>query len=170
LASIILAIETSVESVNPFNEYMGGSNLVNQFSGDATWHNTLASIDGKNSEFDLSINYSSNINTNVRAQNTIAPDSWTGLGWSLGVGNIRTNHKGTKDISDDDFYYVSPTGVSQRILKKSGTYFLEKNPYWKVTVTLDANSIPKGWVLIDKNGTKYEGIKGDRLKISNGTG
>ena len=104
---------TSTEAVNPFNQFMDPSGGVNMFSGDAAVSLPITSVEG----LSIALSYSSNIERCVRARNDISPTGWVGLGWRLGFGAISCDHKGTKTHSDDDFYYISPVGVSSKLHK-----------------------------------------------------
>jgi hypothetical protein len=131
------SLNSKSETSNPFNNYISPSNGVNQYSGDAAFSQPLFTLNGKNgSNINLALSYSSNVYLNVRARNDKGPTGWCGLGWYLGFGSILCDHKGTKTKKDDDYYWISPTGVSGKIYDKNGTYFLKNNPYWTRTTTV----------------------------------
>ncbi len=153
--------QTSAESINPFNQFTSGNNGVNLFTGDVALPQDLYTLSGRNGmDVNLSLQYSSNVFINVLAENDLAPTGWLGLGWQLSLGGyIKSEHKNTYTTLDDEFFYVSPRGVHQRILENNGKFFLEKDPYWKVEpvkvgVTENAKRII-GWILIDPNGMVY---------------
>jgi hypothetical protein len=112
------AVQSSSEQVNPFNKLMDPSDGINKFSGDVAFTEPLYTLKGFNG-LDISVNlkYSSNVYTNVRARNDIAPTGWLGLGWQLNYGSIICDHKNTKTSVDDEFTYVSPEGVGQKIVR-----------------------------------------------------
>ena len=113
-----IALETSSESVSPFNKYSGSTNGINLFSGDALYSQPLVALAGRaGMSVTAALSYSSNIYQAARADNTIAPTSWVGLGWSFGYGSIMCNHNNTATTSDDDWFLISPQGVSGNIVK-----------------------------------------------------
>lgn len=148
---------SSVESSNPFNEFMSPAGGVNLFSGDVAFSHPLYTLRGVGGiNVPVVVQYSGNVHLNVRARNDRAPTEWVGLGWRLGFGNIHCDHNGTGVLVDDRCFYVSPKGVSQEILKLGGKHFLEKDPYWKVEPqpSTDGAQII-GWVLTDISGKKF---------------
>ena len=154
---------TTSESANPFNEFMTSRGGVDLISGKVAFPYTLNTLKASNGmELLLSLTYSGNIETNVKARNDIAPTTWVGLGWAFGFGSIKCDYNGTVDNTDDSYIWISSEGIPQKIIKRiehgddKPVYFLEKNPYWKV-VPHDGNSdgIIDGWELADESGKKY---------------
>ncbi len=70
------------------------------------------------------------------------------------------NHKGTYYTDDDEYLFISPEGLSQKLLKdKNGEWILEKQPYWKVEKkTTGASGVY--WEMTDPTGKKY--VYGDK--------
>jgi len=159
VVSSALAVESSAEYYSEFNKYMNSrSGFVDLFSGTSVYETAIASLDGAGAQIGLNLSYSGNVYTNARAVNSVAPTSWVGLGWQMGVGSIVADHKGTTRLDDDEYYLQSPTAGSQRILSKDGNYFLEHSPYWIVVPTIEgskAESKITSWKLVDTDGTVY---------------
>lgn len=127
------------------------------YSGDMVYSHNLITLKGRNNmDITLTLNYSSNVLLNVRAGNDIAPTGWLGLGWRLGFGGIVCNHKGTKTHADDEFSWISTTGVSSRLFRKNNTFFLETEPYFKVeTVDNNTDGIIDQWIITATDGIRY---------------
>ncbi len=145
---------TSSESNNPFNQFSNSNGGVNLYSGDVYLPQQLFTLPGRNGmDVDLSLSYSSNIYLDVLARNDKAPTGWLGLGWELKLGGkIYTDHNNTVTPSDDKYYYTSPEGITQRIYENNGSYFLEREPYWRVTPTFEGTKRITGWTLKDPSG------------------
>jgi hypothetical protein len=160
LSTPALAINTSSEFANPFNKFMSPSGGVDLYSGSASFSHTLMELPARGDiKHDISLSYSSNVFLNARAKNDRAPSGWVGLGWRMGFGSIVCDHKSTKTHADDDFFWVSPNGVSKKILKKrneSGatTYHIEDEPYIGIAPkNISAEGVYGGWLVILANGT-----------------
>ena len=160
LATSALAINTSSEFVNPFNKFMSPSGGVDLYSGAASFNHTLMEFPARGDiNHDISLSYSSNVFLNARAKNDRAPSGWVGLGWRLGFGSIVSDHKSTTTHADDDFFWVSPTGVPKKILKKRNeagqkTFHIEDEPYIGIGPRdINDDGIYDGWVVILANGT-----------------
>jgi hypothetical protein len=136
------SFQTSSESVNSFNQFMGPSDGINVYSGDVLFSQPLCKLPGRNGVgIDVTLNYSSNIYLNVRSRNDIAPTSWCGLGWNLNYGSVVCNHKGTKSHNDDDFWWISPNGVSSKIINQNNNVnYAYYEGSW-TALPLDYNSI-----------------------------
>ena len=114
----LFALQTSSESVNPFNQFMAPSGGCDLYSGNAAFSIPLISLQGYNStDVQVALSYSSNVTVNSRSMNKNGPTSWVGLGWSLQFGSIRCDHKGTTTHDDDEFYYVAGAGNVNRLIR-----------------------------------------------------
>ncbi|NLD94979.1 MAG: hypothetical protein GX639_20175 [Fibrobacter sp.] len=107
----VFAFQTTTQSTNSFNKYLSPQNGVSLYSG--TGNTTLPLSTG----IPLTLSYSSNITDNARSSNAIAPTGWLGLGWQMNFGSIVSDHKGTKTPTDDDYVWISPQGVSSKLLR-----------------------------------------------------
>lgn len=147
---------------NPFSEYMHNSGGVNLYSGDAAFSYPLVA--------DLNLNYSSHVYKMALTGNDQAPAGWVGLGWSLGVGAVVRDHKGTIDHFDDNFYWISPTGVTSQIKRKNNLgvkydyYEFEKDDNIQWTEDLNSLTVKESGIINDlnvsvKKKTAYFGIK-----------
>lgn len=143
------AFQTSSESGNPFNRYMAPVGNVNLYSGFATYSLPLAD--------NVVLSYSSNVHTNVRAKNSIAPTGMCGLGWNLEYGAIACNHNGTKTHDDDDFVWKSPAGFGSKIIRQDGGYVIEGAPYLRIEpIDHDGDGVYEGWIITQVDGTKLK--------------
>lgn len=116
MLKLTFGFQSSSESKNPFNQFMAPSGGVNLYSGDAMISYPMLSLPGRNGmNVDLSLAYSSNVTVNARADNTVAPTGWCGLGWAMNFGSIKSNHNGTVTHTDDGFVWMSPQGVPSKI-------------------------------------------------------
>lgn len=114
----LFSIQTSSESVNPFNQFMDPSGGCDLYSGNAAFSIPLISLQGHNgTDVQVALSYSSNVTVNARSMNKYGSTPWVGLGWTLQFGSIKCDHKGTVTHSDDDFYYVAGAGSVNRLLK-----------------------------------------------------
>lgn len=155
------SFQTSSESANPFNQFMSPSGGVNLYSGDVAFSHPVVTLEGRGGlSASVNLSYSSNVYLNVRARNDIAPAGWVGLGWRLSYGGIQCNHKGTKTHEDDEFMWISPTGVASKILKKDDKYFIEDDPYTKIVPQdINQDGVYDGWIVT--------GIDGKKMKYGN---
>ena len=120
-AGISYSFQTTSESTNPFNQFMSPSGGINLYSGDVAYTHPFATVSGRGGmDINLSLAYSSNIYSQVHCGNDRAPTGWTGLGWRMGFGSIIRDHKGTKNAADDDFIWITPAGVPNRLTKAVG--------------------------------------------------
>ena len=160
--------QTSGEAVNPFNinQSPGGNNF-SPYTGEAAFSIPLYSLTGRNGlNFQISLRYSSNVERIARACNDIGPTGTVGLGWTLGVGGIICDHKGTVIISDDEYLYVSPGGEGQPILRDGTRYYLKRDPYWKIEASMPTgSSFIVGFKLTSPEGQQY--LYGDWSGSSN---
>ena len=108
----VTAFQSTSESVNPFNEYYSANASVNEYTGTAAASLPL----GKVGSADIMLKYSSNVTTNARANNKIAPTGSVGLGWQLGFGSVVCDHKNTYTIDDDDYFFINSNGATKKIL------------------------------------------------------
>ena len=68
----VYSFTPSGESVNPFNQYMSPTGGINLFSGNVVHSYPLFSLVSKNGvNFPVALGYSSNVDLNARAKNTI---------------------------------------------------------------------------------------------------
>jgi hypothetical protein len=163
LNSAVFSLETSSESVNPFNKFMSSSGGVDMYSGAVAFSHFLLEIAGRGDlKMDVSLQYSSNVFLNARAKNDRAPSGWVGLGWNLSFGGIICDHKSTKTHLDDEFIWVSPNGVPAKIIKKRDSggnviYFIENDPYSKVSFRdINSDGIFDGCIVTSVNGIKLK--------------
>lgn len=147
------ALNTKSESTPTISEHFSPAAGVNKYTGDAAFSHSLFQYENLN----LAINYSSNVYMNVRSRNDKGSTGWCGLGWQFGFGSISCNHKGTKTVMDDEYYWISPTGTSCKILKKNGVYYLKDSPYWKIEMVDNGNdNIVEGWIITSIDGSRFK--------------
>ncbi len=162
--NIFSAEKTTGEHVNPFNPLMKPASGIDLVSGNAAFSHKLFELPGRQKmNISVSLNYSSNVYTNARAKNNKEAAGWCGLGWYLGYGTIISDHNGTMTYKDDQYWWLSTKGVKSRILIKyntdgTETFYIEKNPYWKVKPTFETEEDAEfiiGWTLTSIDGKKY---------------
>ena len=85
----------------------------------------------------LALNHSgANMAMETALENRDAASSWVGSGWSLQMGRFVVNPHATKDITDDDWFFIEPSGLSTRMVKdNAGVYRLVSHPHWKVALS-----------------------------------
>lgn len=162
----IYAFKTFTEKVNPFNKFLNPTDGVDLYSGTAAFTKNLYTMQGRNGlDIGINLKYSSNVYMSVRSRNDKNPTSWVGLGWNLSYGSVRSDHKGTANPADDDFYWESPEGYSKKILvefelgmdlKPTGNNIkaqIEDMPYVKVVPVLNASKWIEGWQIKKIDGT-----------------
>lgn len=156
LIVVVNAFSQSTEASNPFNSLMGPQSSINLLSGTVAFDHPITTINaGGKVSLPISLAYSSNLSRTAQARNDRMPTGWVGLGWSLGYSHIRCDVGGTTESWDDKCYFITATGLSQKIIAHNGTLYLEKDPYWKVV--RNANySFTQNWVLTDPQGVIYE--------------
>ena len=136
VTSSTYAFETTSESTNPFNEYMSSTKGIDLFSGNLLFSEPLWSLSGNNGlSVDIAPKYSSNMYLKAKAGNDISPTRWLGLGWELSYGSVVCDHKGTITVDDDEYYWISPEGVSQKILKFQGLNYKYYTGTWTALPT-----------------------------------
>lgn len=156
LVSVAMGFRTTSEGIDPFNRFLtAGIGNVAAFIGASTYSLPLMRVAGRGQEVELYLRYSSNIATNVRSRNDIAPARWCGLGWHLGVGGIACDPRQTKTHEDDRFGWWSPDGVYSEILKKDGAYYIEDKPFVKVEAISNSEGVYKGWRVTQADGSVY---------------
>lgn len=151
---VVYVFSQSTEASNPFNSLMGPKNSINLLSGTVAFDHPITTINaGGKVSLPISLAYSSNLSRTAQARNDRMPVGWVGLGWSLGYSHIRCDIGGLNETWDDKCYFVTATGLSQKIISKKGRFYLEKDPYWKVVRN---TSHLQYWVLTDPQGVVYE--------------
>ena len=90
---------------------------------------------------DLTLSYNSQI---IDQSIAYTQASWVGMGWSLETGYITRDMHGTEDTTNDDSFYLSYNGISQRLLPISQAngvihYRSQENPTEKVTWNTSSN-------------------------------
>ncbi|MBV6419610.1 MAG: hypothetical protein DAHOPDDO_00833 [Ignavibacteriaceae bacterium] len=120
------------------------------FTGDVAFSVPITNIGG----ISVALNYTSNVHKLVRADNKDAQAGWVGLGWSLNLGSIVADINGTRDVSDDKYFFVSASGSSEMILISGNDFMLKEYQYWKITRSVDGNGNLIGWTIILDDGTK----------------
>lgn len=155
LSSVIHSFETTAEKENVFNRFTSNAGDVSLFSGSAVQKYQLAEIVEGDLKVPVTMSYSSNVNRTVRADNSINPTGWVGLGWNLSFGSIICNHNNTASIDDDIYYWVTPKGNRLEIIRHGeNEYSIEKKPYTKISPMLK-DGIIVGWTLTEPDGTKF---------------
>jgi hypothetical protein len=163
---------STCETKNPFNEYIGSTNGVDQFTGSASYLVPLIDLKTSGSlTYSVALKYSSNVYMMARTNSETSPTGWVGLGWALGTGRIECEHNGTMTDKDDEYSFVTGEDVISPIYFKKVSddggatfyvkYYLKDHPYWKVEKTKNGYFIT-GWRIIDESGTIYTyGDRGD---------
>ena len=90
---------------------------------------------------DLTLRYNSQV---IDQSIAYTQASWVGMGWSLETGSITRDMHGTDDNTNDDTFYLTYNGMSQRLLPISKTndlidYRSQENPTEKVTWNTSSN-------------------------------
>lgn len=157
LSVSVFSLNTTTETVNPFNEFMSPASGVDLYSGNVVQPVQLITLPSNcGLDINVSMVYSSNVYTNARSRNDLGPTKWCGLGWRLGSQSIVCNHNSTKTNDDDEYYLISATGTSQKLVKKVGKFYLPDNPYWKIEkIDYNNDDLIEKWVVTDINGNKY---------------
>ena len=160
LIIVVSAYSQSTEASNPFNSLIGPQSSVNLLSGSVAFDHPITTITaGGKVSLPISLAYSSNLSRTAQARNDRMPTGWVGLGWSLGYSHIRCDVGGLRTTFDDKCYFITATGLSQKIISHNRTLYLEKDPYWKV-FRGEKYSSKFGsvlyWVLTDPQGVVYE--------------
>ncbi len=115
-------LPTSAPSPAPFsagNEELGGlQNAVNLFTGELALPFPLASLPGRGGlNISVGMSYSSaGVTELANTWNREAPTGILGLGWSMDMPKIVTDHKGTSGREDDDFYLQENGTVTRLII------------------------------------------------------
>jgi len=148
---IALAQGPTTSLSNPSRLSSGGGggahiNSVNLNTGEISFPVTLASIPGRNGlGAQVVANYNSRgVRESEKLDNVSSPTGVMGLGWSIGMDQITSNHKNTKNRNDDDFYLngmklirtggttsvweYKPVNYQNWIIK----YYIDSD-YWEVT-------------------------------------
>lgn len=142
----------------------GGTNSVNLFTGDVALPFNILSLSGRGGlDVDVTINYNSNVKKAVDTWNLEAPAGILGLGWSMDVPKIITDHKNTGAREDDD-YYLLDGGTSNKLIRTvSGSdglgfyyaYALKNHQFWRIKFYSSGNK----WEITKEDGKKF--IYGD---------
>lgn len=156
ICGVVIAYQSSSESVNPFNQFNASSGGISLFTGGGTYGHSIVTLTTKGSlSLPISLAYSSNVEINARSKNGAAPTTWVGLGWNISFGRISCSHNGTITDSDDDYTWISPDGVAYPLLYKNGAYKVKDRPFMKIERTKTGDLV-YGWTLTDESGNKYK--------------
>ncbi|HLG41526.1 MAG TPA: hypothetical protein VI461_17730, partial [Chitinophagaceae bacterium] len=151
------------------------SNSVNLFTGDVALPMNLVSLPGHNGlDVSVSISYGSNIQNIVDNWNLESPAGILGLGWSMDIPKIISDHKQTGTREDDDYYLLIGGSSNKLIRAASGsdaegsyyTYETKSYNFWKIRFYYDPAELgyngsgANKWVIIQEDGSKY--IYGDK--------
>ena len=69
----------------------------------------------------------------MTSENRDIQTNWIGAGWFFGAEAIEADLKGTTNIDDDEFSYLTTGGGKTQIVKdNNGVLRLQSNPYWKI--------------------------------------
>lgn len=90
---------------------------------------------------ELTLSYNSQI---IDQSIAYSQASWVGMGWTLETGSITRDMHGTDDTTDDDTFFLSYNGISQRLLPISQAndviqFRSQENPTEKVTWNTSSN-------------------------------
>lgn len=120
------------------------------FTGDVSFSVPVGSI----GSMGVNLSYISNIHKLIHAGIKDAPTGWVGLGWSLNLGSIVADNNGTRDATDDHYFYISSSGTSELIsIGASNDFRLKEYQYWKITRSLDSEGNIIGWTIVTDDGT-----------------
>lgn len=129
MVPIAVFSQGSVDSINPFSQYLNPASGVSLFTGNVSFSQPLITLTAKGGiSLPIQLQYSSNVDIAAQARNDILPTSWVGLGWGMVFGRIICNHNGTMQIADDEYTWVSPTGDNYPIYQSDGQYIIEDYP------------------------------------------
>lgn len=151
------------------------SNSVNLYTGDIALPLNILSLPGHNGlDVSVSMAYSSNVQNVVDKWNLENPAGILGLGWSMDIPKIVSDHKQTGTREDDEYFLIDG-GVSNQLIRTiSGsdaegsfyTYETKSYQFWKIKFYYDPiemgyyTSGPNKWVILKEDGTKY--VYGDK--------
>ncbi|MBI5201473.1 MAG: hypothetical protein HY925_07815 [Elusimicrobia bacterium] len=149
---------------NPSNLTPTGTQGVSLFTGAFTYSYPLVVPPGRR-EFqpDLTLTY------NSQAQN-----GWLGLGWDLGVGNIRRSTRNGMPTYDDsqDTFVLQLNGATQDLVRV-GTGTVNGNDYAEYRAQIESSFsriryfLPNFWQVTGKDGMQYE-FQGQGLNVASG--
>src|SRR5437867_1786372 len=122
------------------------------YTGDVSFSIPITTIGG----LGVTLQYNSNVHTQVRADNNVLQSGWVGLGWTLNLGSIIADENNTKDITDDKYFLMNESGRHELIVESaaSNSFKLKDYRYWKISRHLQ-NGYPIGLTVIRYDGTKY---------------
>lgn len=108
---------------------------VSGFTGAMTYNYPLQTFAGPGGlKPDLTLRYNSQV---IDQSIAYTQASWVGMGWTLEAGSITRDMHGTDDNPDDDTFFLSINGISQRLLPTSQEnnviqYRSQENPTEKI--------------------------------------
>lgn len=90
---------------SPENALLGSGALINEFTGQAAFSVNLGSVANRNGvAHAVNLSYfGGGLEAQEKSHAEFSPTSWVGLGFSLKAPFIMADHKGTRDISDDEY-------------------------------------------------------------------
>ncbi|HXT90179.1 MAG TPA: hypothetical protein VN714_13075, partial [Trebonia sp.] len=131
---------------------------LNLFRGDVNLPLPLISLRGRNGlDVALTAFYASNVDSQVRPSNRVAPTGVLGVGWSLPRDQVVVENRLTGATGDEAFYLV--TGGAPRRLVRSeygDDYELVDYQFWSITHHRDElNPARDHWVVVREDGSTY---------------
>lgn len=98
---------------SPENALLGSGALINEFTGQAAFSVNLAGLFNHNGVgYGVSLRYyGGGLEAQENSNAEFSPTSWVGQGFSLSAPYIRTDHKGTRALFDDE-YSIALDGIS----------------------------------------------------------
>lgn len=154
------------------------ANSVNLFTGTVVLPLNLVTLPGHNGlDAGVAISYSSQVDNAVKTWNMESPAGILGLGWSMDIPKIITDHKQTGTREDDEYYLVQGGSSSHLVRTSSGydatggyyAYELKSYQFWKIKYYYDVMELygspnygsgPNKWVITKEDGTQY--VYGDK--------
>ncbi|MBK7143577.1 MAG: hypothetical protein IPH75_16060 [bacterium] len=137
------------------------SKSVNLYTGQHVESFPLLSLPGRDGYgASLSLDYNGNVFAQAKQENYRAQASPFGLGFTLGGQSIVADHRGTVDISDDDYRLILDNTVVG-LKEKDGvanSYLPESGDPWAITrvaATIDGVPCVIGWIIKREDGTIY---------------
>lgn len=143
---------------------------VSAFTGAMNYSYPLLTFEGPGGlKPDLTLSYNSQT---IDQSIAYTQASWVGMGWSLEAGSVTRDMHGTDDDPDDDTFFISYNGISQRLLpisEENGViqYRTQENPTEKIFWNTTANT----WEVRSGDGLIYTfGGTNSVAKLKKGSG
>ena len=136
-----------------------GSQTVNLYSGQHVESFPLLSLQGHGGfGFSLSLDYSGNVTQLAKTENRKGQASEVGLGFSLNIPFIASDHRSTTYLWDDTYTLSMRGSLCELKHIDSNQYITDRGEPWLIfrhTTTLGSRDYVTGWTLVDESGRVY---------------